>query len=154
LNCLPKIKPQTFDSQAEYLNYLNEISSLPAGFSVGTTRFDFRPFEVDKILQMNLTLVVLDNPTSSIAAAFTSNQFPGGPIIVGKDRLRSSPSLQAVVINNKISNVCPGGLSDRGVSDSESVCSIVATGLGLESKSMVIHKIICINVYCCKTYLL
>jgi hypothetical protein len=43
-----------FGSQREYLQYLQSTSALPAGFQVGTARFNFQPFEVDKILPMNL----------------------------------------------------------------------------------------------------
>lgn len=70
---------------------------------------------------MNLTLILVDEPTDSFAAAFTSNKFPGGPVLVGKKRIVESKFLQAIVINNKISNVCPGG----GVSDGDSVIAKV-----------------------------
>lgn len=110
---------------------------MPRGFSVGAARFSFRPFEVDKTLPMNLTLIMTDAPTDSFAAMFTSNKFPGGPIIVGKERMKSSPFLQAVAINNKISNVCPGGATDFGAGDSDRVCQAVADQLGLPSKTLV-----------------
>lgn len=126
-----------FADQATYLRYLESISALPVGFSVGAARFSFKPFEVDKTLPMNLTLITTDEPTDSFAAMFTSNKFPGGPIIVGRERMKSSPKLQAVVVNNKISNVCPGGSSDFGASDSDHVCQAVADKLGLASKTLV-----------------
>lgn len=97
-----------YTDQKEYLAYLETISALPQGFSVGNSRFNFKPFEVQKTLPMNVTIIMADKPTSSFAAMFTSNQFPGGPIIIGKERMRSSEFLQAIVVNNKISNVCPG----------------------------------------------
>ena len=50
----------TFASQTDYLTYLQSISSLPEGFSVGNARFSFKPFEVDKTLPMNLTLILTD----------------------------------------------------------------------------------------------
>ena len=55
-------------------------------------------------------------------------QFPGCPVKVGKARLAVGHPLQAVVINNKVSNVCPGG---DGVAAAESVCEAVATRLHL-----------------------
>ena len=93
-----------FANQKDYLEYLETISKLPEGFSVGNSRFNFTPFEVDKTLPMNVTIIMSDKPTTSFAAMFTSNQFPGGPIIIGKDRIKTSEFLQAVVVNNKISN--------------------------------------------------
>jgi glutamate N-acetyltransferase/amino-acid N-acetyltransferase len=47
---------------------------------------------------------------------------------VGKSRLSAGSPLQAIVINNKVSNVCPGG---DGVAAAESVCAAVAKGLNL-----------------------
>ena len=43
--------------------------------------------------------------------------------------------IQALVINNKVSNVCSGG---DGEADAELVCDAVAKGLGLDSGSLVI----------------
>ena len=126
-----------YANQEEYLGYLATISKLPEGFSVGNSRFSFKPFEVEKTLPMNVTIIMADKPTSSFAAMFTSNQFPGGPIIIGKERMKSSEFLQAVVVNNKISNVCPGGSADRGAGDSDAICEAAAVTLSLGSKSMV-----------------
>eukprot|EP01035_Chromulina_nebulosa_P019542 gene19542-25440_t len=67
----------------------------------------------------------------------TSNVFPGGPIYVNKDRIKNSSKLQAVVINNKISNVCPGGVNDFGRSDSESICDAIANQYALVNKDLV-----------------
>jgi glutamate N-acetyltransferase/amino-acid N-acetyltransferase len=47
---------------------------------------------------------------------------------VGKSRLSGGHPLQALVINNKVSNVCPGG---DGVAAAESVCAAVAKSLDL-----------------------
>ena len=47
-------------------------------------------------------------------AVFTKNMFPGAPVIVGRERLHGGGPLQAIVINNKISNVCPGGEKGAG----------------------------------------
>ena len=103
------------------------------------TRFFFQPAEVqNKVLPMNLTLILVYEPTDSFAAALTSNKFPGGPVLVGKKRIVESKFLQAVVINNKISNVCPGGgVSDGGFSDSQSICDSVASTLNLPTADLV-----------------
>ena len=86
------------------------FAALPRGFRVGTTRFDFMPKEAPKPAKMTLTLIALDRPTPDFAAMFTKNAFPGAPIIVGRQRL-GEPALGAIIINNKISNVCaPGGV--------------------------------------------
>jgi glutamate N-acetyltransferase/amino-acid N-acetyltransferase len=128
---------KTFLNKEEYLSFLDSKSQLPEGFSVGFTRFEFKPFEINKILPMNLTIIYLTQPTTSFSAVFTNNLFPGGPILVGKDRMKESKYLQAIVVNNKISNVCPGGIEDRGYSDSEKVCQEVANALNLPSSTYV-----------------
>jgi len=86
---------------------------------------------------MNITTILLDEPSTSYAAVFTSNQFPGGPIYVGKDRLANQQPLQAIIVNNKISNVCPGGIKDGGIGDSELICEAVALQFNLQSKTSV-----------------
>ena len=121
----------TFADQGSYIKYLESVAALPRGFRVGATQFQFNPIEVDKTLPMNLTLIMTEEPTASFAAMFTSNKFPGGPIYVGKDRMKNSEMVQAIVVNNKISNVCPGGSSDFGKSDSEELCQAVAEHLSL-----------------------
>ena len=100
---------QTFKNREEHRRWLAAQAALPAGFRVGTARFDFIPREAPKPAKMNLTLIALDRPTPDFAAVFTRNAFPGAPVIVGRKRL-GGPGLGAIIINNKISNVCaPGG---------------------------------------------
>jgi glutamate N-acetyltransferase / amino-acid N-acetyltransferase len=62
-------------------------------------------------------------------------QFPGAPIKVGRKRLASGGPIQALVINNKVSNVCGGG---DGEADAEMVCQAVADALGLASGELVL----------------
>ena len=118
-----------FADEASYLESLKGIT-LPAGFSVGTTGFTFSPAELEgsSTAVMNLTLIALDEPTADYAAVFTRNRFPGAPVKVGKQRLADGAPLQAVVVNNKISNVCAAG---GGIGDAEEVCTKAADVLGL-----------------------
>ncbi|MBL9187839.1 MAG: bifunctional ornithine acetyltransferase/N-acetylglutamate synthase [Opitutaceae bacterium] len=115
----------TFASRDAHRAWLAAHAALPAGFRVGGTRFDFMPREAPKPAKMTLTLIALDQPTTSFAALFTKNAFPGAPIIVGRKRL-PEPALGAVIINNKISNVCAPG----GVEASEQICEATARQLG------------------------
>lgn len=115
----------TFSSRAEHRAWLESQAALPRGFRVGTTRFEFMPREAPKPARMTLTLLVLERPTPDFAAVFTRNAFPGAPVIIGRQRLESA-RLGAVVINNKISNVCAPG----GVEASERICAAAARLLG------------------------
>jgi glutamate N-acetyltransferase/amino-acid N-acetyltransferase len=114
-----------FANRDEHRAWLATQAALPAGFRVGCTRFDFTPQEAPKPAKMTLTIIALDRPTAAFAALFTRNAFPGAPIIIGRQRLRE-PTLGAVIVNNKISNVC----APRGVEMSEAICAATAKELG------------------------
>ena len=116
----------TFSDRDAHRAWLASQAALPAGFRVGTTRFEFVPREAPKPAKMTLTLIALDRPSPDFAAAFTKNAFPGAPIVVGRKRL-NEPTLGAIIINNKISNVCAPG----GIETSERVCAETARLLGL-----------------------
>ena len=121
----------TFSSRTEHRAWLASQASLPAGFRVGTTRFDFTPFEVPKPAKMTITLIALDRPTPDFAAMFTKNAFPGAPVIVGRHRLEE-PTLGAILVNNKISNVCAPG----GVETAERLCAAAARALGFAASEI------------------
>jgi glutamate N-acetyltransferase/amino-acid N-acetyltransferase len=114
-----------FRDRASHRAWLASQSSLPAGFRVGTSRLEFIPAEAPKPAKMTLTLIALDRPSADFAAVFTRNAFPGAPIVVGRSRL-SSAALAAIVVNNKVSNVCAPG----GVETAERVCAEAARLLG------------------------
>jgi len=115
----------TFPSRVEHRAWLASQAALPAGFRVGSTRFEFTPFEVPKPAKMTLTLIALSQPTENFAAMFTKNAFPGAPVIIGRKRLEE-PTLGAILVNNKISNVCAPG----GVETSERLCAAAGKALG------------------------
>ena len=116
----------TFENRAAHRAWLAAQAKLPAGFRVGCTRFDFVPREAPKPAKMTLTLIALEPPTTSFAAMFTRNAFPGAPVLIGRKRLAEA-ALGAIIINNKVSNVCAPG----GVEASERMCAAVAQDLGL-----------------------
>ena len=53
----------TFASLDAHRAWLASQADLPAGFHIGTTRFEFIPFEVHKPSKMTITLITLDKPT-------------------------------------------------------------------------------------------
>lgn len=118
----------TFTDRNAHRAWLATQAALPAGFRVGTARFDFTPREAPKPARMTLTLIALDRPTPDFAALFTKNAMPGAPVLIGRQRLAAS-TLGAVIVNNKISNVCAPG----GVAASERICTETARLLGLEA---------------------
>ena len=116
----------TFADRAAHRAWLATQARLPRGFRAGASAFEFTPFEVEKPARMKLALLALDRPTEAFAAVFTRNAFPGAPVLVGRARL-AAPRLGAVLVNNKISNVCAPG----GVEASERLCAEAARALGL-----------------------
>jgi len=123
------------DSEDAHKSWLDSQDGLPEGFSVGTTSFGFIPEEAPEMsANMVLTLIKLDAPTAAFGAVTTSNKFPGAPVKVLRKRL-SEPAAQAVVVNNKISNVCAAG---DGEADAEAVCAAAATALGIDSAKLVL----------------
>lgn len=118
----------TFSNRDDHLTWLREQSALPQGFKVGTTTFDFTPLEALKPARMTLTLITLDEPSADFGAVFTQNAFPGAPVIIGRQRQDES-TLGALVINNKISNVC----APDGVATSEHICAAAAEVLAIQS---------------------
>jgi len=115
-----------FSSTAEHRAWLETQATLPDGFRVGTARLSFTPVEVPKPAQMTLTLLALDEPTPSFALKLTRNAFPGAPVLVARRRVNAL-RLGAVVVNNKVSNVCAPG----GVEAAERVCAAAAEALGM-----------------------
>ncbi len=116
----------TFGSREDHREWLRSQGALPAGFRCGAARFEFIPVEVHKPSKMALTLIALDEPTDSFAAMYTRNAFPGAPVIIGRKRL-AAPRLGAIIVNNKVSNVCAPG----GVESAERVCAAVASALSM-----------------------
>jgi glutamate N-acetyltransferase/amino-acid N-acetyltransferase len=116
----------SFPDRASHRAWLAAAARLPAGFRVGTSRFEFTPREAPKPSRMTLTLIAADRPSPDFAAVFTRNAFPGAPVVVGRRRL-AGPALGAIIVNNKISNVCAPG----GVEAAEKVCAEAAGLLGM-----------------------
>lgn len=114
----------SFATAAAHHTWLQTQAQLPRGFRVGTHRFSFTPVEVGGSAEMTLTLIAAAAPCSSFAALFTRNALPGAPVLIGRERLEE-PALQAIAINNKISNVC----APDGVATSEAICAAVGAAL-------------------------
>jgi glutamate N-acetyltransferase/amino-acid N-acetyltransferase len=123
---------ESFTSEAEYLKELAARAVLPEGFRCATARIEFFPKErsLAKPLAMNLGLILLDEPSRDFAAVFTRNRFPGAPVLLGRRRL-TRDSIQGVLINNKISNVC----TPNGERDAETLLAALGKWLGISAES-------------------
>ena len=124
---------EEFASAKKHEAFLKRMGKLPQGFSVGAAELTFDPVEVPSMvdLPMRLTLILLDKPTTAWTALYTTNAFPGAPVVVGKRRLAQGGALQAIIINNKIANVCAGGAPGAGEKASEDICRGVGNLLSM-----------------------
>ena len=79
---------------------------FPRGFRCASRNCGLKPLAKD------LALFVSDVEADA-AALFTRNQFPGAPVILGRETIRGG-RLRAIVANSKVSNVAtgPGGIED------------------------------------------
>jgi len=123
-----------FHSASEYLEYLEGFSTMPEGFKTGVHSFTFTPKErcEGPVASMNMTAIILEDPTPSFAAVFTKNAFPGAPVRIGR-KLLDEPAVQGVLINNKISNVC----TPTGEEDASEVLEAFSNAMGENLKAPV-----------------
>jgi glutamate N-acetyltransferase/amino-acid N-acetyltransferase len=95
--------------------------SYPAGF------YSFGKNIGIKNDSLDFAVIYSQKPCRS-ACAFTRNNFPGSPIIVGREHAKSG-YLQAIVINSKNSNVATG---EKGVQDSRDICQAIGESLEID----------------------
>jgi glutamate N-acetyltransferase/amino-acid N-acetyltransferase len=120
----------TTSPDASYRAELERRGRLPAGFltSRATLRFSPRERAASKPYQMNLGLLVTEEPTEQFGAVFTSNRFCGAPVEIGRSLLEA-PASRGVIVNNKIANV---GVAE-GLSASRRIAEEVESALEADS---------------------
>ena len=72
----------------------------------------------------DLALIASDRPAAA-AGVFTTNRFPGAPVIIGKRHVRGGKA-QAIVCNSGVSNV---GTGRRGLDDARAMCGAAAEAI-------------------------
>ncbi len=92
---------------------------LPRGFHCASRHIGLKPSAED------LALFVSDVDAAA-AAVFTRNQFPGAPVVLGRETIKGGV-LRAIAVNSKVSNVATGA---RGVDDARRMAAAAALELG------------------------
>ena len=92
---------------------------FPRGFRCASRNVGLKPAARD------LTLFASDVDCAA-AAVFTRNQFPGAPIILGRETIKGG-RLRAIVANSKVSNVATG---DAGLANARRMAAAAAAELG------------------------
>jgi glutamate N-acetyltransferase / amino-acid N-acetyltransferase len=78
----------------------HEVPKLPRGFRCASRNCGIKPAGKD------LSIFVSDVDAAA-AAIFTLNRFPGAPVLLGRETIRSG-ELRAIVVNSRVSNVATG----------------------------------------------
>ncbi len=107
---------ETFSSKQQYHETLFKRSVLPEGFRAGAASLTFRPGEKSSAdpYKMNISAIVPDKPTKAFGAVFTRNEFPGIPVILGRE-LAAREYCRGIVSNNRIANVCASGGREKAL---------------------------------------
>lgn len=102
---------------------------FPRGFRCASRHVGLKPDARD--------LAVFVSETDCAAAAvFTRNQFPGAPIVLGREVIRAG-SLRAVVVNSKVSNVATGA---EGVARARRMAAVAARELGCDAARVLVSS--------------
>ena len=94
----------------------DESPRFPLGFRCASRNCGLKPVDKD------LALFVSDREAAA-AALFTRNQFPGAPVILGRETIKAGV-LRAIVVNSKVSNVATG---QAGLSNARRMAAAAAT---------------------------
>ena len=92
---------------------------MPRGFRCAARNVGLKPQAKD------LAIFVSDVDAAA-AAVFTRNQFPGAPIVLGRETMKGGV-LRGIVVNSKVSNVATG---QRGIENARRMAAAAAKEIG------------------------
>ena len=102
---------------------------FPRGFRCASRNVGLKPTARD------LTLFASDIDATA-AAVFTRNHFPGAPVIVGRETIKSG-RLRAIVANSKVSNVATGA---SGIANARRMAAAAAQELGTTADRVLVSS--------------
>jgi glutamate N-acetyltransferase/amino-acid N-acetyltransferase len=95
--------------------HFHEQSKFPAGFRCASRNCGLKPVDKD------LALFVSEGDAAA-AALFTRNQFPGAPVVLGRETIKGG-RLRAIAVNSRVSNVATG---EQGLSNARRMAAAAA----------------------------
>ncbi len=107
----------------------HDRARFPRGFRCASRNVGLKPEARD------LTLFASEVDAAA-AAVFTRNQFPGAPIILGRETLKGGV-LRAIIANSKVSNVATG---DRGIENARRMAAAASAELGTDAGRMLVSS--------------
>lgn len=102
---------------------------FPTGFRCASRNCGLKPTGKD------LALFVSDRDATA-AAIFTRNQFPGAPVVLGRDTIRAGV-LRAIVVNSRVSNVATG---EAGVAHARRMAAAAASECGTSADRVLVSS--------------
>ena len=108
---------------------VHDTPAFPRGFRCASRNCGLKPSGKD------LALFVSDVEADA-AAVFTQNQFPGAPVVVGRETIRAG-RLRAIVANSKVSNVATG---PRGIEDVRRMAAAAAAEIGTSADRVLVSS--------------
>src|SRR3954463_5333716 len=102
---------------------------MPRGFRCAARLVGLKPKGKD------LALFVSDVDAAA-AAVFTRNQFPGAPVILGRETIKGGV-LRAIFANSKVSNVATG---ERGLENARRMAAAAAAEIGATADKVLVSS--------------
>jgi len=102
---------------------------FPRGFRCASRNCGIKPAAKDLAL-------FVSEVDAAAAAVFTRNQFPGAPVVLGRETIRSR-ALRAIVANSKYSNVATG---PEGVDAARQMAAAAAKEVGTEASRVLVSS--------------
>ena len=102
---------------------------FPRGFGGASRHVGLKPGAKD------LSLFVSEVDAAA-AAVFTRNRFPGAPVVLGRETMRSG-CLRAIVANSKVSNVATG---ERGLEHARRMAAAAAAEIGTTADRVLVSS--------------
>ncbi len=109
----------------------HEPVRLPQGFCCLSKNCGIK----DDPATQDLSLIFSEAPAAA-AAVFTRNQFPGAPVILGREIVKRG-ILRAIVINSSISNV---GTGEQGLENARRMARAVAAECGISADEVLMSS--------------
>jgi glutamate N-acetyltransferase/amino-acid N-acetyltransferase len=107
----------------------HETPRFPQGFACASRHIGLKPEGKD------LALFVSEVECTA-AAVFTRNQFPGAPVILGRETIKSG-RLRGIVVNSKVSNVATG---EQGLTNARRMAAAAAAEIGCDEDRVLVSS--------------
>jgi glutamate N-acetyltransferase / amino-acid N-acetyltransferase len=102
---------------------------FPRGFRTASRNCGLKPSGKD-------LAVFVSEVDAAAAAVFTRNQFPGAPVILGRETIRGG-KLRGIVVNSKVSNVASGA---TGLANARRMAAAAAAALGTSPERVLVSS--------------